>query len=194
MSEEEKVEAKKIGLTWSTGSFKRSLNNGPTVHLIQVPNPKVDKMPPSRISDLRLTSDESGSKLVALWTAPGDDYDNGNVSKYNFILSEYITDLLDASNDPPILQELIRSDLAGTKANFSFTFTKNYDTDYHIAMYAVDDSGNKANVSNIVLIRLPKPESTTKDPSTTPNPGDNGNTDWVMVGVVSGVVLTALVS
>ena len=61
-------------------------------------------------------------------------------------------------------------------------------------MYAVDDSGNKANVSNIVLIRLPKPESTTKDPSTTPNPGDNGNTDWVMVGVVSGVVLTALVS
>ena len=128
------------------------------------PNPKVDKMPPSRISDLRLTSDESGSKLVALWTAPGDDYDNGNVSKYNFILSEYITDLLDASNDPPILQELIRSDLAGTKANFSFTFTKNYDTDYHIAMYAVDDSGNKANVSNIVLIRLPKPESTTKDP------------------------------
>ena len=85
---------------------------------------------------------------VASWTAPGDDFDHGNVSKYCFIFSEDITDLLDSTRDPPILHKVSRSDLAGTEANYSFTFN-NYDKDYHVAMYGIDDSENKANVSNI---------------------------------------------
>ena len=39
-----------------------------------------DRMPPSRISDLRLTPDLEGQKLFAQWTAPGDDYDHGSVT------------------------------------------------------------------------------------------------------------------
>ena len=175
-----------------SGSFKRTLNAGPTVHLIDVPNPKIDKMPPARIGDFRLTPDQNdGSKLVASWTAPGDDFDSGNVFKYEFIFSEDITDLLDPSRDPPILHKVTQSDVAGTNANHSFTFNK-YDKDYHVAMYGIDETGNKADISNIILVRLPEPTSTVGpvDPTTTP---PTGETDWVMVGIVSGVTLTLLV-
>ena len=51
------------------------------VHLLNVPESQgVDRMPPSRISDLRLTPDSEGQKLSAKWTAPGDDYDHGSVT------------------------------------------------------------------------------------------------------------------
>ena len=130
-----------------TGSFKRTLNGGPVIHLIEVPT-AIDEMPPSRISDLRLAPDKTGRKLVAMWTAPGDDYDHGNVSDYHFVFSEDVMDLLDANRTPPILHEVSRSDAAGTKAIYSFTFN-NYDKDYHVAIYGIDEAGNKANFSNI---------------------------------------------
>ena len=59
-----------------------------------------------------------------------------------------------------------------------------------MALYGIDDSGNKGNLSNIVLVRLPQPPSTESPVGpTTPNPNPQ-DTDWVMVGAVSGVVLT----
>jgi hypothetical protein len=177
-----------------TGSFKRTLNGGPVVHLLEVPLPEAgDLMPPARIGDLRLEADDTGRKLVAQWTAPGDDFDSGNVSSYKFIFSEDITDLLDASRQPPVLHTVTRQDEAGAKATYSFTF-KRYDQDYHVAMYGLDESGNAANISNIVLVRLPQPPGTEgpTDPSE-PDPLSPRETDWIMVGVVSGVVLTLLI-
>lgn len=177
----------------STGTFKRILNEGPVHHLITVPDVS-DTMPPARIADLRLEADKGGRKLIAMWTAPGDNYDTGMVSKYNFVFSEDIVDLLDSSRSPPILHEVSsKSDQAGTEAMYSFTFN-NYDKDYHVAMFAIDGQGNKGKLSNIVLVRLPQPPST-EDPNnpTTPNPNDPNETDWVMVGVVSGVVITLVI-
>ena len=39
--------------------------------------------------------------------------------------------------------------------------------DYHVAMYAVDDAGNRGNLSNIVVLRVPAPptEPPTEGPS-----------------------------
>ena len=44
-----------------------------------------------------------------------------------------------------------------------------YDADYHVAMYAVDDAGNRGNLSNIVVLRVPAPptEPPTEGPSST---------------------------
>ena len=151
-----------VDLRRPTGSFKRTLNSGPVVHLMGIPDLNSDKMPPNRISDLRLVADDTGRKLVAKWTAPGDDFDAGNVAKYAFVFSEDIMDLLDATRQPPILHEVERSDAAGIDAIYTFTFNK-YEKDYHVAMYAMDEAGNKANISNIVLVRLPQPP-TTEDP------------------------------
>lgn len=182
-------------LRLSTGSFRRQFSGGPVIHLIDVPeNDGQDRMPPSRIGDLRLESDDSGRKLVAQWTAPGDDFDTGNVSSYKFIFSEDVSDLLDPSRQPPILHTVSRQDAAGTEAKYSFTF-KRYEKDYHVGLYAMDEAGNQANISNIVLVRLPTPPSTVD-----PNGGGGGDgqpstpkdTDWVMVGIVTGVVVTLL--
>ena len=181
-------------LRWLTGSFKRTLNAAPVVHLIEVPNSKVDLMPPSRISDLRLNPDKTGRELVAYWTAPGDNFDEGIVSQYDFIFSEDITDLLDSSKEPPILKNVKGLVMAGSEANFSFTFTNlKYDNDYHVAMYGIDKSGNKGKISNIVLINLPEPPTTNDPNDPTEKPPGPNDTDWVMVGVVSGVVLTLLI-
>ena len=91
-----------------TGSFKRTLNGGPVMHIIEVPGTGNDLMPPARISDLRLEADQTGRKLVAQWTAPGDNYDHGSVKKYEFVFSEDITDLLDPTRQPPILHDVSR--------------------------------------------------------------------------------------
>ena len=175
-----------------TGSFKRILNSGPVLHLIEIPDSGADAMPPNRISDLRLIPDDTGRKLVAKWTAPGDDYDAGQVSKYAFVFSEDITDLLDSSRQPPILHEVARADSAGIDAIYTFTFN-NYEKDYHVAMYAIDEAGNKANISNIVLVRLPQPPTTSTGTPTTQGPGNPQDTNWLMVGIVSGAVLTVLI-
>ena len=41
--------------------------------------------------------------------------------------------------------------------------------DYHVAMYAVDDAGNRGDLSNIVAIRVPAPPTSppTEGPSST---------------------------
>ena len=181
-----------VDLRRPTGSFKRTLNSGPVLHLIEIPDANSDRMPPSRISDLRLMPDDTGRKLVAKWTAPGDDYDAGQVSKYAFVFSEDIMDLLDSSRQPPILHEVSRQDSAGIDAIYTFTFN-NYEKDYHVAMYAIDDVGNKANISNIVLVRLPQPPTTSTGTPTTEGPGNPKDTNWLMIGALSGAILTVLI-
>jgi hypothetical protein len=150
-------------------------------------------MPPSRISDLRLSPDTYNQKLFAEWTAPGDDYDHGSVHGYNFIFSEDVSDLLDPTRQPPILHSITRSDFAGFEATYAFTF-KHYDKDYHVGIYAVDESGNRANISNVVLVRIPKP-TTTEDPNGggTESPVGEEDTDWVLIGVVTGVVVILII-
>ncbi len=175
----------------SNGSFNRTLSAGPVIHLLVVPNPAAgDRMPPARIADLRLEADETGTKLVAHWTAPGDDFDTGSTSGYEFLFSDHVEDLIFAGRQPPILHTSNQKDVAGTKATYSFTFTK-YDRDYHVAMVAIDNKGNRGNVSNIVLVRFPQPPPT--GTTTTMRPGGDPETDWLMIGVVSGTVLTLLV-
>ncbi len=181
-----------VDLRRPTGSFKRTLKEGPVLHLIQVPDDQAS-MPPARISDLALGPDKTGRKLVAIWTAPGQDYDHGTISRYDFVFSEDITDLLDPSRHPPVLHEVSsRTDDAGTKATYSFTFN-NYDKDYHVAIYAIDNQGNKGALSNIVMVRFPQPPSTEDPIDPTAEPPGPDETDWVMVGVVSGVVLTLVI-
>ncbi len=183
-----------LDLRFPTGTFRRSVDTGPVVHLIQVPVVDgKDRMPPSRIADLRLIYDDEKQQLEAEWTAPGDDFDSGAVAGYNFIFSEDVNDLLDPSRQPPILHSFTRSDNAGSEASYRFSF-KRYDKDYHVGLYAMDEAGNRANISNIVIVRVPEPEST-EDPNGggTTAPIGPDDTDWVMIGIVTGVVIILII-
>ena len=150
-------------------------------------------MPPARISDFRLTPDPESQKLFAEWTAPGDDYDHGTVHGYNVSFSADVRDLLDPSRQGQILYSITRSDFAGFEATYAFPF-KYFDKDYHVGIYAIDESGNRANISNIVLVRIAKP-ITTEDPNGggTESPVSEEDTDWVLIGVVTGVVVILII-
>ena len=117
---------------------------------------------------MRITVDSQKSAVEATWTAPGDDFDQGSASGYKFVFSLDVADLADPGRSPPVLHSVEgRSDEAGTAQAHSFPFRHRYDADYHVAMYAVDDVGNRGNLSNIVVLRVPAPptEPPTEGPS-----------------------------
>jgi hypothetical protein len=102
------------------------------------------------------------------------------------LIFQDVADLMDPNRQPPILHSVTRSDKAGSESSYSFSF-KRYDKDYHVGIYAIDEAGNRANISNIVLVRIPEP-TTTEDPNGggTEAPVGPDDTDWVLIGVVTG--------
>ena len=147
-------------------------------------------MPPARIADLRMNVDGEKQILDVSWTAPGDDFDTGSVSGYQFVFSEDITDLLDAERQPSILHKILdRKDSAGTAQSYSFNFRNRYDKDFHIAMYAVDEMGNRGNFSNIVLVRMPAPPPAPAGPNGEPVNVETAETNWVMIGIIVGIIV-----
>ena len=103
-----------------------------------------------------------------------------------------MNDLLDPSRQPPILHSVTRSDRAGSESSYSFSF-KRYDKDYHVGIYAIDETGNRANISNIVLVRISEPETTENPTGGTESPVSPEDTDWVMIGAVTGVVVILII-
>ncbi len=63
---------------------------------------------------------------------------------------------------------------------YSFSF-QNFDRDYHIGVYAFDESDNKANISNIVGFRIPQPETTVGPSGSTKEPAGPEDTQKILV-------------
>ena len=57
-------------------------------------------------------------------------------------------------------------------------------------MYAEDEAGNRGNVSNVVVVRMPKPDHVVPP---NPNPSVDDEVDWVMIGIAAGVVATLII-
>lgn len=169
-----------------TGTFRRSAA-GPVVHLLSELDEKNDKMPPSRIGDLRIAVEDGGT-LAAEWTAPGDDFDSGRTASYEFVFAEDIATLIDPAGKPETMHSFARADEAGSASSYKFAFRR-YDRDYHIGLYAFDEIGNRGKLSNIVRVRLEGPGPTTDG---VPPVTDDSGTDWIMVGIIVGVILTLL--
>ena len=166
---------------------------GPVINLIDAPsfNNPIDRMPPSKIGDLRVIVNASSRHLKAIWTAPGDDFDSGSVHKYRFVFSEKINDLYEGVT-PTTLVTLDRIDESGTEGIYEFNFDR-YDRDYFVGVYAVDEHGNESKLSNVVSVFMPKPEGIPNPNPITPNPESMGDTDWIMIGIVVGVVITLVI-
>ena len=65
-----------------TGIFRRS-SLGPVIHILNPSKASDDKIPPSRIGDLKirnLLGASTPDRLMAEWTAPGGDFDEGSVA------------------------------------------------------------------------------------------------------------------
>ena len=144
------------------------------------------------------------NNLLATWTAPGGDYDEGSVASYRFVYSEDIGDLLKPDRRPKILLAFDRMEEAGTDSSYDFEFP-HYDADFYVAAYGFDTAGNKGKISNLVHVRVPSPPKATnpvygdEDSSSSSSPifslsgGTNSDLDWIMIGVIAGVVGVLLV-
>ena len=115
-------------------------------------------------------------RLVGHWTAPGGDYDAGNVSGYRFVYSPSPFAFRGGEGGAPdaLTSFASKDKAAGSAVTYSFTFDK-YEKDYHVAVVAFDEAGNVGNYSNVVRVRLATPTDPTGGPPT--GPTGNCNTE-----------------
>ena len=170
--------------------FSRTVR-GPVLHLGRLP--QGDRVPPSRVQDLRVTLFGDGGHLTgprgtlaAFWTSPGGDLQQGAVARHVLVFGTSLDSLLGAQAQPRTLLRIDKQTVGGEEMQ-QLVETPLYDTPCYIAVYAVDEAGNSGRLSNIervVVVSPPPPSSPAPDPllgllqpSAPP--------DWMMIGVMS---------
>jgi hypothetical protein len=170
------------------GSFERQLAGSPLM-LSRVPPPPggEDGIRPGKIGDLQVTVLRERQQLLAKWTAPGGDFNDGTVMTYRFVFSQKIEELLTPSLNAPALDGLKRSDTPGQSVSYVINF-KYYSQDYYVGLYAFDESGNRGNMSNIVIVNVPPPPVEPTEPGAMEPIVLKTPTDWTMIGAIIGAV------
>ena len=174
------------------GVFRRK-TTGPSVYIKNVLLVAGDKIRPGKIGDLKVTVLTDSQQLLATWTAPGGDFNDGQVMTYRFVFSQKIEELLTPSTPAPALDGLKENYSPATIVKKEINF-KYYNADYYIGLYAFDEAGNRGRMSNIVLVRVPAPPTTTDISSTEPIVLEKSN-DWTLLGALIGalgVILLAI--
>jgi len=106
----------------------------------------VDTTPPANVTDLAVSGATTNS-LTLTWTAPGDDGNNGTAAEYDI---RYATSNID--NETWGFATQVSGEPAPGPVGSNETFTVgglSPATTYYLAVKAVDDAGNWANLSNI---------------------------------------------
>ena len=174
------------------GEFIRTVR-GPVVHIHRLPD--LQRSPPGKITDLKVETGADGA-LYSSWTSSGGDYSSGSASGYKFVYSDDISVLLDPLQEPTELISVDKTVATGvvSTAELYFPF---YDRDYYLGLVPVDSDGNRGPVSNLVHVYLPAPAEQTPEPDpTSPVPTLsllNSEKDWIMVGVICGILLVLIV-
>ncbi|XP_064487993.1 calcium-activated chloride channel regulator 1-like [Ornithodoros turicata] len=129
-----------------------------------------DELPPSRVTDLRVTVIDNRRLAVTLnWTAPGNDFSEGQASKYEL---KMFNDKSNARHHFSSHGQLIGQwDLDGPyydpprpfgAAQTATIRLKTMESPKYFAIRALDDEGNAGPVSNVVeVVIIPPPTTTT---------------------------------
>ncbi|XP_062615682.1 calcium-activated chloride channel regulator 1-like [Saccostrea cucullata] len=138
--------------TENVGGFKRVAAGG--TFTVQNYKPVTeDKMPPARITTLRLMSTEGNSFNVS-WNAVGDDFTVGKASSYMVFLSNNYSAILSSTDTvTQITDKIPTPSNPGNLEIFSFVLPE-VGVNYYLAVLAVDDEGNQGEVSNIVSVSV----------------------------------------
>lgn len=167
------------------GVFRRKIT-GPSVYIKSVRLGTGDKIRPGKIGDLKVANLADSQNLLATWTAPGGNYNDGQVMTYRFVFSQKIEELLTPSTSAPALDGLKEDFAPGTIVKKEINF-KYYNAYYYIGLYAFDEAGNRGRMSNLVLVRVPAPLTTTDVTSTEPIVSEKSN-DWTLLGAIIGAI------
>ncbi|KAK7066240.1 hypothetical protein SK128_007995 [Halocaridina rubra] len=158
------------------------------VDVIGVP-PAKDALPPARIVDLRATLLPNTVNQVGFtWTAPGGDLDYGTADRYVVMASHNQHDLTEGGGT---LLEGWPVPLPSPAIQQHTVLWKEYELVYYLTLYAVDEAGNTARLSNIVSVYVPSPPTTTLPSPSSATPISSSNISAVKEGT-SAPVLAAL--
>ncbi|CAL4125495.1 unnamed protein product [Meganyctiphanes norvegica] len=122
-----------------------------------------DKIPPSRILDLRTEVNFTTREVFLHWTAPGDDYDWGRAHFYEAVLAISWSEAK-AFGGKRVMNMPVPLSVRSTQS--IPIIVDQYDQNIYVAIRAVDEVGNYGGLSNIAAVWVPAPPTTTT-PSTT---------------------------
>ncbi|XP_061406630.1 calcium-activated chloride channel regulator 1-like [Lethenteron reissneri] len=122
------------------------------------PGGPLDIYPPSRVLDL--TAELQAPGIVSLaWTAPGDDADFGQASKYEIIMSDSIEGLLNSTEEIIVPEDNVTlgntSDpaVAGSTETFAISIAElQPGNSLYFSVRAIDKNNNKGENSNVASV------------------------------------------
>ena len=140
---------------------------------------------PAKVGDLALAAvPGTADQLLATWTAPGGDYNDGPVVSYRFVFSHKMEELLAPAVTIPALDGLKREDTPGQAVSHTVKF-QYYNQDYYVGMFAFDQLGNRGRMSNIVLVNIPAPATEDSLSESRESPA-TAETPWTLVAALLG--------
>lgn len=142
--------------------------------------PARDVLPPARVVDLRASLlPDTVNQVGFIWTAPGGDLDYGAASRYVVKVAHNQRELTEGGG---VLMEDWPAPLAAPAVQQHTVSWQEYERVSYLSLYAVDEVGNTATLSNIVSVYVPAPPTTTAAPSPSVVPAVPANTSAVMEG------------
>uniref|UniRef100_A0ABI7YNP1 VWFA domain-containing protein n=1 Tax=Felis catus TaxID=9685 RepID=A0ABI7YNP1_FELCA len=147
--------------------FSRVSSGGSFSVLGVLAGPHPDVFPPCKIIDLEAVKVEE--EVTLSWTAPGEDYDQGQANSYEIRMSQSLQKIQDDFNNAILvnISKLLSPQQAGTKEIFTFSpklFTNGPDHQpdgetqeshrIYVAIRAIDKNSLKSAVSNIAQVSL----------------------------------------
>uniref|UniRef100_T1JCB1 VWFA domain-containing protein n=1 Tax=Strigamia maritima TaxID=126957 RepID=T1JCB1_STRMM len=137
-----------------TGSFER-VSNGGSFQPAQNFTSK-DTIPPIKVYDLKLINISADRIISIQWTAPGDDLDDGTVTKYDIQYSSNVQRLSAEFNSTQLNTSHIIPVASGQIQIFSAEISQlSTNSVIYMALKAADDVFNWSKMSNIITIISP---------------------------------------
>ncbi len=173
----------------------------------------VDVFPPARVTDLAVLGYDNATLFVTLsWTAPGGDLDRGRAARYLvrcYTTQEALSTNFDHTAIPMLPEELLPTPAEVGERQTATVGLPYADEVFYYGLVAVDEAGNRGQVSNLVPAFAKEVATTTElagnavsgdsllsralddgegfFPSLLGGSGSNG-TGYIVAGVVSGLV------
>ncbi|XP_055947388.1 calcium-activated chloride channel regulator 1-like isoform X2 [Argiope bruennichi] len=176
--------------------------------------PKLDTLPPNRVADLRIASINHDNRTAVLqWTAPGGDYDEGKAKEYEVYYTEdwkYLQDSMLSKIPTNMLKynDMRSPKPSGQPERVTFQFPVGQEKNvYYIALRAIDITGNRGQLSNIVQIVIGIEKRPTTNTTHLNNTGDGTETSthsihqededfsrcYIILGGAIGVLLIIII-
>ncbi|XP_062600921.1 calcium-activated chloride channel regulator 1-like [Saccostrea cucullata] len=141
-------------VTGTVAGFKRVTSGGSiTVQNYKTSAEGGDKIPPARITTLKVVT-SNGNLFNISWNAVGDDVTYGSATSYLILLSKSYSDLLNLPDRVNALTDQVPTPSKPGNTEFFSLSLPEVGVNYYLAVRAVDDAGNKGDVSNILSLSV----------------------------------------